>query len=363
MDISVITELESRNTHWTRLYIIGIRSEAKRAGINLFEVVTDGSSIPEEGFKCKTAIVLGQSSEWICGICTALLKRDIKPVVAGSAGKRRFGAAGCVLMDYETAVTQLLDYFNACGRKRVALFSVSDASPHDTHKTDAFLHYKGGCYTHNDIFYYRGLTLATCEAFIADYRRYDAVIGTNDVSSSILMRMLSQHRIRVPEDIFIASFGDTNFAKNATNRITLATLNLSDVGIYAVRMCRTLTENPEISNSTIALRCSIDVRESTANIPFSIAETMPETEPVSPYDYYKDPHVNEVLLAESVLSMCDPLDFEIIKSVTAGQRYADMAEKLHVSENTVKYRIKRILVACNLASRKELSAIMKAYLT
>ena len=64
----------------------------------------------------------------------------------------------------------------------------------------------------------------------------------------------------------------------------------------------------------------------------------------------------------SAISDCDALDLEILLWIQKGKKNADVAEILHTSESTVKYRIKRMLNRARLASRKELMTIMSAYL-
>lgn len=59
------------------------------------------------------------------------------------------------------------------------------------------------------------------------------------------------------------------------------------------------------------------------------------------------------MLAEHVLEKCDSLDLEIMKSLINKEKYIDIADKLHVSENTVKYRIKLLLNFCKARKQKQ----------
>ena len=293
---------------------------------------------------------------------------NVKPIVVGYDHSEDIDATGYVLMDYKKAVYDLLDYFESCKRTRVALFAVSLESPADKLKTDAFLSYKsksGDQFNQKDVFYFRGMTKSTCESFISVCSDYDAVIGTNDVSTAILLQNLKAHGINVPEDIFVASFGDTSLSKSTTNELTLALLDCYSVGMQAAKMCVALTKATNISSSVIRLRCEIDVKRSTDNIARNKARTHVASEstqtPAS--SFFADPHVNEIVVAERLLEKCDSLDLEIMRSLLKKEKYIDIADKLHVSENTVKYRIKRLLNFAHLDSRSKLTELMKSYLS
>lgn len=52
-----------------------------------------------------------------------------------------------------------------------------------------------------------------------------------------------------------------------------------------------------------------------------------------------------------------------MRSLLKKEKYIDIADKLHVSENTVKYRIKLQLNFAHLDSRGKLTELMKSYLS
>ena len=361
---------EGGATHWISQYHKGIKNEAKRKGheIITIECSLDASSLPSELSGTSAAIVLSGTYEWTCGICSLLRCLNVKPIVVGYDQSDDIDATGYVLMDYKKAIYDLLDYFASCNRTRVALFAVSLESPADKLKTDAFLSYKGERgeqFNQKDIFYFRGMTKSTCESFISVCSDYDAIIGTNDVSTAILLQTLKTHGINVPKDLFVASFGDTTLSKSTTNELTLALLDCYSVGIQAAKMCVALTKATNISNSVIRLRCDIDVKCSTDNVARNKSRTPVASEstqtPAS--SFLADPHVNEIVVAERLLEKCDSLDLEIMRSLLKKEKYIDIADKLHVSENTVKYRIKRLLNFAHLDSRGKLTELMKSYLS
>jgi DNA-binding CsgD family transcriptional regulator len=110
------------------------------------------------------------------------------------------------------------------------------------------------------------------------------------------------------------------------------------------------------------MNCDIDVRESTASIPYESCVTPPAPMANDKFDLFADMHLTDYMLAEKILADCDALDIEILRGLNAGMRNADVAEMLHTSESTVKYRVKRLLNLGSFASRSELLGIMDSYL-
>ena len=360
---------KGNSSHWTSQYLKGIKEETKRKGheLQILECSLDAADLPQGPSDAGASIVISGTYNWTSGICTLLSSKNIKPIVVGYDQSDDITATGYVLMDYKKAIYDLLDYFISSGRRRVALFAVSLQSPADKLKSDAFLSYigeNGERFNQKDIFYFRQMTINTCQSFISVCSDYDAVIGTNDVSTSILLDMLKTHGIRVPEDIFIATFADTSLSKSTTNELTLALLNCKAVGVQAAKSCILLSKAHNVSSSVIKLGCEIEVKGSTANIPyqktFITAHIAGSHENDS--SFFSDPDVSEIVLAEMLLSKCDTLDLDILRAIEKKEKYIDIAERLHVSENTVKYRIKRLLNIVGFDSRSKLTALMSGFL-
>ncbi len=368
MNIFTIFQEGSSASHWISQYIKGIKDEAKRKGndVILIEYGSDASVFPEELIITGCAIVIVGTNSWTRGVCSYLSERCVKPILIGCDASEEFSAKAHVLMDYNRAIVDLLDYFAACHKKRVALFAVNLQSPADKLKMKSFLEYRGKGgekFDQQDVFYFRGMTKSTCDSFISVCSSYDAVIGTNDVSTVILLQMLNAAKIKVPDDLFVASFGDVSLSKSTTSGLTIALLDCYSVGVHAVKMLSLLSGSKRLSSAVMRLECTIDVRNSTANIPISNTRTKADdTQDMTHISFFDDPHISKIVLAEHVLDKCDQLDLEIMKALINKEKYIDIADKLHISENTVKYRIKRLLNLAKLEARSELTELMKSYL-
>ena len=110
------------------------------------------------------------------------------------------------------------------------------------------------------------------------------------------------------------------------------------------------------------MNCKLDVRESTACIPYENVTPPPKNATRDKFDLFADAPLNDMMLAEKILAECDALDIEIMRGIYEGMKNADIAEMLHASESTVKYRVKRMINLGSFASRTELMSIMASYL-
>ena len=361
MTVYVLIQAGNAGTHWTSLFLRGISGEAKSRGMQLVEAESNGDTLPPEFLGAETVLAVGASFLWIDRTAKLLRSRGIRPILVGCANQNGLLASGFSVADYERATKDLLDYFFAQGRRRVALFGVSSDSSADLLKMKAFLRYRGGCFSYNDIFYFRGQTKNLCESMVTMVSRYDAVICANDVTGLMLMQTLKDAGIHIPDELFIAGFGDVTYRRNLPSKLTIATLDCVSAGRNAVDICSRIRRDPSLSYITIKMRCAIDVRESTANLPFEEAIDPPEQTPREEYDLFSDAPLTSIMLAEKIIAECDELDIEILRMLRAGRRNSDIAETLHASESTVKYRLKRLLNFAGLASRSELLSILSSH--
>ena len=75
-------------------------------------------------------------------------------------------------------------------------------------------------------------------------------------------------------------------------------------------------------------------------------------------NFYSDPDVIDILQLEDLLSRCDDIDLSILRGIASQSKYIDLAERLHISENTVKYRLRKMLTQSGLDGRDDLVALL-----
>ena len=65
---------------------------------------------------------------------------------------------------------------------------------------------------------------------------------------------------------------------------------------------------------------------------------------------------------EKLLSGCDKLDIQILREVISKESYSKIAAKLFIAENTISYRIKKILAGAPGKSKEEIFDLLSEFL-
>lgn len=365
MLIHIICQPGAEQTHWCALYLKGARSEAKRKGDSLALLSLEDALAQFKTKKPVCAAILSTSRSWTAAAAESLSDVGVEPVVIGGASRDNYRHASYVYMDYREATYQLIEYLRSYARGRIALFAVSTDSATDMIKRDAFLSYDR-C-RERDVFYYTGsdgLMNATCKQFLEVCRNYDAVLCANDAGAVILMHQLTDAGVRIPEDLFLCTFGDMAISTCGSKTLTMARLNCPEIGKQTVAMCRLLTSAENISGISTKIRCELVVGDTTASLPI-VTKTLGTLHRQSgeTSGFHSDPSVSRIFQAEKILSACDAIDIDLLKLIIKGYKYFDIAEILHVSESTIKYRLKRIISIAGLSSRDEVIEVMRMFLS
>lgn len=370
MDLNLVVEPMYAETHWCKQYLEGIRTEAERLSGNVQLRDPDYFSIPAsdttgQPMHRPLALLIGTSVSWMPQTQARLSQLGVHCLVLAYSAAMLAGSVSSVSMDYRQAVNMLAQYLGQHGHPRIAMFGINPDSATDMLKKTAFLNYarqSGGVDPEQDVFWNDGHLSETCRQFFALLDRYDAVICANNIAAIILKHYLAGQGIRIPDDLFMTSIGDTKLAQLTKPSMTTAQLDFFEVGRQAVQMLAILHKNPELSSLSATLNCKIHVGESTAWQPAGhYAELAGGDEALRTVNFYSDPDVIDVLHIEDLLSRCDDIDLNILKGIVSQLKYIDLAEDLHISENTVKYRIKKMLSITEQASREDLMNLLLRY--
>jgi len=79
-------------------------------------------------------------------------------------------------------------------------------------------------------------------------RRADAVLADNDYGASALARTAQRMGIRVPQDLAIMGWGESQFASFANPRFTTVNFQLKEIANAALDTCCALMKNPKKTN-------------------------------------------------------------------------------------------------------------------
>ena len=330
--IPVLTEPGFANTYWCSLYMQGIGEEARRRG-------GKAQAVSFEELGPGPVIVLGSSPGWIRSCLDYLASRNIPSVAAGAPPGDRYCSFSAP--DYEDAAARFLNMCAAAQPQGRALFAFNPDSAADQIKKTAF----AGLCPEGAVIKNSGGLLASCQAFLRNIAQYGAVLCTNDVAAMVLVRLL---RARKEEAPLIFAYGDQRLPPEESIGIFL--LDFVQAGRQAVQLYREVEKENNPGRRILWVPCPPEV-------PFALPGTPEEAQQNAPSpsgEFYQDPQVHEMFRFKKLLARCDGLDIDILRELGAGSRYFDMAERLHTTENTIKYRLKRMMTLAGAQSRDEL---------
>ena len=354
----VLVEPSFLSSHWCSQYIKGITSQTKRKNMTV-EIHTDMRFVREEGFDDTHVILLGSSITWASHYINRLYAAGIHPIVLSIANyQKSFPFASFITMDYDDASLKLMQYLQSKGCTRTAYFSGNEKSSTDMQKQHNFLQ-SGG--QEKDIYNYNGSLKGTCNALLAHIGEYDSILCANDVCAVILIRRLLDLGYKIPEDIHIATFGDTVLSNLEVQNIAMAQVKSFEAGRLSISAYRMLKSNPAIASLSLLLHCDIlDCHSNLTDI--RLEPTQPAPVLQTNFNFFHDPEVEKVLLVEKLLAGCDKLDISILREVLNRESYSKIAAKLFIAENTISYRIKKILSLAPDKTKEEIFSLLSQFL-
>ena len=337
--VSIITEQVFAPSYWCSQYLRGINHEAKRKNIEI--TMAESAAMLEKSNKgVDVAILIGTSLSWLYETVNTLRRKKIHSVIL-SAGKQQNLGSGVsfVTMDYEDAFEKLTKYLKSIGREKTALFAPDPDSAIDQNKRIAFLN-TNYLREESDIYFFNATLDDACRNLYDNIDRYDSVICANHISQVVLTKFLNEQGIKTPEDIHIAFFGDSEVDREIGDEHTLVRIKAVEAGKLAIRCVRLLKGYSDLSSVALNVRCDIITKEGI--IEFDNDILLPK-EPDNTSIQKSHSHIGDALMLEKILCNCDRVDIEILEGIIRKESYSKIAARVHISENTIGYRIKRLM--------------------
>lgn len=346
MKIYAVTEPKYSETLWCGNILQGINDKIMkhRHSLEILKETDDFSDIP-------AAIVMGGSSSWVELIMEKMEETGTKPIVIYCLPQNRIYNASYVVEDDVQAMALGVDYLKSCGKDKIALYGA---------KSNVFVDFSA-FFNKQDVYIYDGDLKRCYENFKKNIDRYNAVFFVNYVAAVSCMRYFKRDGIRVPEDIFAVVNNDNSVMFDLmTPSLTTIVSDKQSLGKQAVGTYLYLMKQPLNVNITVTLPQKLKIGESTAGIEYVKSVNGKRSE--SAYrEYIVSGEEETIVKIENMLRKCDDIDYNIIKNLKNGLTYTQMANSLFISENTVKYRMGRLLKFSGASSKEEFLAILGEY--
>ena len=353
MLIAVLTEPNFRSYLWARQTLEGITREAGR---RKYRFVTLDADAYEEidydrlfGQERRMLIVIGTSISWMPKALDFFSSRNIESVFVSFDPAETTLPSGMVRMDYVGAIHHLLSYLTVdCGKSRVAMYGYNPNSSADQIKLRYFHRWcqQSGQSADEAIFYNLADLNACYSLFRTRAENFDAVICANDIAGVSLLSMLRADGLRVPEDLYVAAFGDSRIAERTAPPLTVATLDHFELGRQAVQLFSDLCKTPTTASVSARIRSKLIVRESTGSVPDAGYASHLRKDAdgfASTVNFYSDPEAARLLGAETLLNACDETDLPLLEELVSGASLESLEHSLYLTVSALQYRKKRLM--------------------
>ena len=365
MTVPVFIERKTVMSHQYYSVLNGLRGAASRAGARLRLIEEDETEQLRYDSLPSAAIVVSVSMPYIRQIVTALRGAGRGIVLAGIDSEQFGQDVSCATPSRRAGTRQLVDYLFSCGRERLALVGFGQNSINDVFRYHTALSAaagRGHPILPRDGFLWQHDPQESFDAFLRRAREYDCVICPNDIISVCFINACRRAGIRIPEDLYLASFGGMTVGEVCRPSITSLSMDMVCVGDQAFNVWRFLnsTDNMRGSALKITVPSRILVRESTNRIPAEQGPLSPDS--MQPDRFYYNPTISVVVDLDNCLSRRDELDMRIIRCVIDRLSYEKTAELLFLSVSTLRYRLSKIFSDAGVRTRQEFEALVHTYL-
>lgn len=179
----------------------------------------------------------------------------------------------CIVLDFETAIQDVLDHIKACGHQHIAYLSGKEYT-HDgllfiDPRKKAFLSYTKEC-EFDSIVYEEQFSMdsgyAMAASLLKEYPEVTAIVCASDPIALGALRALEEHGIKVPEDMSITGFNDINASSYSNPPLTTIHAPSETMGAYAAEFLHHQAQKMKRLPVKIVLPCALIKRASTAKL-------------------------------------------------------------------------------------------------
>lgn len=329
----------------------------------LIETYSDPAQITDPD-ETNAAVIISTSVDWTRNTIHALQQRSIRPILIGTV-PQSFGAeVSGTIFNRRAGVEQLVSYYHQTGRHRIALVGVNPVSSNDIVKQEAFLSataYLGIPASPADVYPIQNDLTDAVDGCLCIPGQYDGAICANDYAAVALLAEASRRNVRVPDDLFVAGFGNHLLGRCASPALTTATMDYGEMGVQALTIWETLLANPKITSIIVTIEHHVIYRESTGNVVPPAPPFLSRT-PLSQGVAINLGSVNqEIRSLEQCLRLCDELDYKIISELLADSSLEIIGFKLYLSRSSLSRRLKKIYQSVNASTRDAFTDLVRRY--
>ncbi|MBQ7334949.1 MAG: hypothetical protein IJW92_00545 [Clostridia bacterium] len=342
----IIGEPSYATTNWYKKMIVPLKNQARKKRVQL-----NVSSDPADAAGEACAFVVGGSAAWMTETVARLQHQNCHPIILNDLPNRSlFGRYSCVRTDYNRFMALLATRFGETGKKHTAFYGMNHASFSDIARKNAFL----TCFEDGAVFENDGSLRACFDAFYRAHCRdpFDSVICANDFAAVSLLTHLRALGADTSK-ICITVHSNTQILSHFPEILSVGVDHCA-LAAAAFEIADCIASNPWFIGMSVTVDYRPNGEEGAVGADAVCALAFEQTDA-----FYGDAELAELMSIEKLLAECDETDFKIIRHLS--ENCNSIGESTFLSDNGVKYRIKKMKRICNVASKSEIPKLLKKY--
>ena len=265
-----------------------------------------------------------------------------------------------VMSDFSGDMRTAVSHLRERGCKNIALLGANMGGYHDKLRAETFKRFCGE--DEPVIFYVNKANRHCISQLFSCERRLDAIICINDFFAFSLKCVLDKLDPEWSKKISLLSFSNTILSGLCSPSLSSISLNYIDGGKEVATIHKALSKNDRMAYMHIVMKSMLSARETTAaenpeGIAFSNFTTLSDSEleqTVAPS--------KKCMALEKLLALSDETDLSIMHGLIADATLGDIATRLYLTRDAIKYRVRKFKEYLKCDSTKELAAVLCAWI-
>ena len=361
--IYIITNIRRGDNQWTYGTIDAVEKEFAKRRLDYKETPDFQSAIKKCRSKQDVILIPSQYNSLVLPIIEECNRSGVQVIVSNAymniGESYRFHS---VQGDFYNAVSYVLSGFKSAGKLNTALYGVNTNSQGDVLFTDAFVAQNRG--NPSSVFSNGGSMLDCFNSFFDVREKFDSVICVNDYVAVALIENLERLDPDYLERLYIVSVSDTLLARFYKRPITSLAVDLKTLSSAVADIYRTISRSEcEYRSVNIYIDYRINERQTTHGCFSGEVNKIPVSSnvfftPINDFDetiaYNTDPEVALLPKIEIFLNNLSKIELSVLKSIISGSNVKQLGEEFYLSEEAVRYHLKKMRVALGCGTTNEM---------
>ena len=260
-----------------------------------------------------------------------------------------------IMSDFYGDMNIAISHLKEKGCRKIALFNANPDSYHDRMRIETYkklIDHDPLLFTTDNKIYPAVEQLMKCD------EKIDAILCINDFVAFCLMLILDSWDENWRKKILLLSFSNSILSNLCMPSLTSISFNYTDGGKEVATIHRLLEKNQRMAYMHIVMKSQLSKRETTMlENPCGIVFSS-----YGEYDYDKIKSAiapqHKCMLLEKLLAMSDETDLAIMHGLIEGMTLGDIATRLYLTRDTIKYRVRKFKEYLKCQSTNEFSELL-----